>query len=232
MYLKRKIPLLFFLIILFFLIFFSFEYSSILTFIEDILLTIISQKEKNYFQFFLLMILFNFFYFLSPLPVFPLLLLNGFVFGWPGFIFSMFFILICSLLIFSFSKFFLKDTISKISYINFIKLKTKKYNFIYNASNTTIFLSRYIVPYFFHNILFGFYNLKLKNFLFIIFLAEIPLTLATNSIGDSLNSFVLTVDYGLSQMLFDFKFIMPFIFILFIILISGALQKIIVKKSN
>ena len=232
MYFQRTISIIFLLSLLFFSIFFLIEYSNIFKFIEDILLKILSQKEKNYIYFFALLVLLNFFYFLTPLPVSPLLLLNGFVFGWFGFVFSMFFILVGSIFIFSFSKTFLKKSLSNIPYANFLKLKIKNYKFIKKTNNTVIFLSRYIIPYFFHNILFGLYNIKLRNFFLIILLAEVPLTLAINNIGDSLKSFVMINNYTIAELLFNSKFIAPFIFILCIILMSSTFKKIIVKQSN
>ena len=178
------------------------------------------------------MVFLNFFYFITPLPVFPLILLNGFVFGYYGFIFSIIFISIGSILIFSFSKFFLRENLSNVMYAKYIKSKIKKYKFLQKSNNVSIFLSRYIVPYFFHNIFFGLYNLNTKFFLIIILLAEIPLTFATNNIGRSFNSFVLINDYNVYKLFLDFQFILPFLFILFIILISGSLKKFIVKKFN
>ena len=49
---------------------------------------------------------------------------------------------------------------------------------------------------------------------------------------DSLKSFVMINNYTISELLFNSKFIVPFIFILLIILMSGAFKKIIVKKSK
>lgn len=229
---KKKISIVFVLFLVFFIIFFSTEYSNIFNFIEKFLLLILSQKEENYFTFFTLMVFLNFFYFITPLPVFPLILLNGFVFGYYGFIFSIIFISIGSILIFSFSKFFLRENLSNVMYAKYIKSKIKKYKFLQKSNNVSIFLSRYIVPYFFHNIFFGLYNLNTKFFLIIILLAEIPLTFATNNIGRSFNSFVLINDYNVYKLFLDFQFILPFLFILFIILISGSLKKFIVKKFN
>ena len=117
-------------------------------------------------------------------------------------------------------------------YTKYIKSKIKKYKFIQKSNNTSIFLSRYIIPYFFHNIFFGLYNLNIKSFLIIILLAEIPLTLATNNIGRSFNNFVLIKDFNIYRLFLDFQFILPFLFILFIVLISGSLKKFIVKKFN
>jgi len=229
---KKNISILFILFISIFLIFFFIENKSFFNNIEKTLLFILSQKDNNYLQFFILMIFLNFFYFLTPLPVFPLIILNGFVFGHIGFVFSIIFITLGSALIFSFSKFFLKKNLSNSVYGKFIKSKIKKYKFIKKSENSTVFLSRYIIPYFFHNIFFGFYNLNIKFFLLIILLAEIPLTFATNNIGMSFNSFVLLTNFSIYDLFLNYQFIVPLIFILFIVLISGTLKKIIVKKSN
>lgn len=226
----RKAFVLFFVIVLiFFLLFFTSQYSNVIKFIERILVAILSHKEESQVQFLTLMVLLNLFYFLSPLPVFPLIIFNGFVFGLFGFVFSMFFIILCSILIFYFSRIYLKKDFSEIIYFKYIKKKIKKYKFINKPNFYSIFISRYIIPYFFHNIFFGLTNLTVKNFFLIILLAEIPLTLATNSIGKSLNNFVLIENYKIFELFLNYEFTIPFVLIVLIILMSGSLRKGISK---
>ena len=200
--------------------------------IEGIFLKVIEYKNKDYLQFFLIILILNFMYFISPLPVFFIIVFNRFIFGNYCFLFSIFFVCFGSFLIFIFSQKFLKQKISNLFNFDFINKKIKKFNFIKKTNNNIIFLSRYIIPYFFHNVIFSLYKLDVKKFIFIIFLAEIPTTLAINNIGKSLNNFILINDYRIYDLFFDKLFVIWFIFILFIMLMAGVIEKIILKKSK
>jgi len=221
--------LLFFLLLIFFL---TTNYLLIANFLETLFFKILAYKDYDYFKFILILSLFNLIYFLTPLPIIFIIVFNGFIFGIFGFLFSLFFILIGSILIFLFSKNILKKNILKLRIFKFIKLKAQKVQFIKKSSNGIIFLSRYIFPYFLHNIIFGLYEIRLIRFSIIIFLAEIPTTLALNNIGKSLNNFVLVNDYRIFDLFFDYQFLIPFIFIFSVILIASSVEKVIVKKKN
>ena len=229
---KKNFIFLFSITLIIFLFFFVLQNIDFINYIEKVLLIILLQKEQNYSQFLILIILLNFFYFLTPLPVFPLILFNGFIFGLFGFIFSILYISLCSILIFYFANICLKKNFSKFNYFKYIKKKIKKYKFIKELNFFTIFISRYIIPYFFHNIIFGLTNLNIKKFFFIVVLAEIPLTLATNSMGKSLNSFVLIDNYNILQLFLNYEFIIPFFLILFIVFITSTFKRSILKKFD
>lgn len=216
-----------FLLIIFFLLK---SHSSVYNFIEDLFFKVLEYKNKSYFGFFFIISFLNLIYFLTPLPIILIIVFNGFIFGSFGFLFSIFFILIGSILIFLFSKNLLRKNISKLKIFEIIKLKAQKVQFIKKPNNGIIFLSRYIFPYFLHNIIFGLYEIKLIRFLIIIFLAEIPITLAINNIGKSLNNFVLINDYRIFDLFFDYQFLISFIFIFSVILMASSVEKIMVKK--
>ena len=219
--------LLFFLLSVFLL---TKNYFLINGFLEELFFKILTYKNHDYFKFILILSLFNLIYFLSPLQIILIIVFNGFIFGSFGFLFSIFFILIGSILIFLFSKNLLKKNISKLKIFKLIKLKAQKVQFIKKPNNGVIFLSRYIFPYFLHNIIFGLYEIKLIRFLVIIFLAEIPITLAINNIGKSLNNFVVINDYRFFDLFFDYQFLISFVFIFSVILIASSVEKNIVKK--
>ena len=222
------------LIILTFLVVSSFiviiYHSNIIEFIKSVFLFLLSQQNDKKFIFFL--VLLNLIYFLTPLPTTPLILFNGFLIGFLGFFFSIFFISIGTVLIFIFTKYFLKKNLPELSFSKYLKSNIKKYEFIKKPSNFSIFLSRFIIPYFFHNILFGFYNLKLVRFYFLVLAAEIPGTYAFNSIGMSLTSFIFTENYSIADLFIDFNFILPFIFVLIIVLFSRTIKSIIINRLN
>ena len=219
--------LLFCLVSIFFLIK---NYFLLTSFIEELFFQVLAFKSDNYFKFILIVSLLNLLYFITPLPILLIVVFNGFVFGNFGFLFSIFFILIGSYLIFIFSQNILKKKISQFKIFEILRLRAEKIQFIKKPKNLIIFLSRYIFPYFLHNIIFGFYGIKITRFLTIIFLAEIPITLAVNNIGKSLNNFVLIKDYRIFDLFFDYKFLVSFIFILSIILLASSIEKIVVKK--
>ena len=221
--------LLFFLLSIFFL---TKNYVLITNFLEELFFKILAYKDYDYFKFILILSLFNLIYFLTPLPIILIVVFNGFIFGTFGFLFSIFFILIGSILIFIFSKNLLKKNISKLRIFKFIKLRAQKVQFIKKPNNGIIFLSRYIFPYFLHNIIFVLYEIKLIRFSIIILLAEIPIILAINNIGKSPHNFVLVNDYGIFDLFFDYQFLISFIFVFSVILIASSVEKVIVKKKK
>ena len=220
-----------FLLIITFIFFSLKNYLVIIAFLEELFFAVLEYKNNDYFKFLIIIFLLNLIYFLTPLPTTLIIIFNGFVFGNLGFFFSMFFVLVGSIVIFLFSKNFLKNNISKIDIFKFIKLKTQKLQFIQKPNNGIIFLSRYVIPYFIQNIIFGLYKIGLGRFAVIIFLAEIPMVLAINNIGKSLNNFVLVNDYKIYDLFFDYQFLLSFLFIFSIILASSSIKKIIIKKK-
>ncbi len=232
MSLKKNLSLIFLISLSIILFFFIINSSEIIKFTEKILFFLLLEKESNYITFISLLFFFNFLYFLSPLPATPVILFNGFVLGYWGFLFSIFIISICSILIFLFSKLFLKKNLSNLSYLKYLKVNIKKYNFIKMVNNFSIFLSRFIIPYFFHNVFFGLLNLALRRFFLIILAAEIPGVFAFNSIGMSFTNFILIKDYKISDLILNFHFILPLLFVFSIILFSGTIKRIIINKFN
>ena len=156
-----------------------------------------------------------FFYFLTPLPVTFIIILNGYIFNKIGFFISLALLLLGSTALYLFakkvkiffdldiSKFFLKKK------VNISKLTT---------NNFSILLSRYILPYFIHNIYYGLENIKIKRFILIIFCAEIPLTYALNSIGNSAQNITSDYNVELFNVFGNITFYVPF-FIIFTIFI-------------
>ena len=93
-----------------------------------------------------------FFYFLTPLPVTLIILLNGYLFKKIGFFISLALLLLGSTALYLFAKkvkIFFDLDISKF----FLK---KKFNISkLTTNNFSILLSRYILPYFIHNIYYA-----------------------------------------------------------------------------
>ena len=152
-------------------------------------------------------------YFFTPLPITLIILINGFIFKEYGFYLSMFQILVGSFILSLFS-----NKINKV--FNFYKYyekqisKFKKFNLKkISESNYLIFLSRYFLPYFLHNILFGVIKIKIYRFLILIFLAEIPLTYALSSIGATLNKISFDQSISAYSLFTNINFYVPFILI-------------------
>jgi len=206
---KIKFIIAIFGVLAFFFIFF-FNYKEILNIFLD-------TKELS-LSLISIYILFNFIFFLTPVPVTIMLIVNGFLFKEIGFLISYFFIIIDSTLIFIFSK--------KIIY--FIK-KDFKHNKMYKLSkkNYSVFISRFIVPYFFHNLYYGLTDIKLSKFMIVIILCEIPLTYAFNSLGMSLNVFTFNQEIDYKSFLNDKNFYLPII----IIILTGLLVKFFNRKK-
>ena len=87
-----------------------------------------------------------------------------------------------------------------------------------STNNYSIFISRYVVPYFFHNIYYGLIKLNSLRFLILIFFAEIPMTYCLNEIGKSLSKISLDFHQSIKSLYTDINFYIPF-FIIFMLLI-------------
>ena len=159
-----------------------------------------------------------FFYFLSPLPITLILLLNGFFFKEYGFFISMIQIVLGSIIIKNLSK--------KLNSILQINLHLKRID-IQKLSNNdySIFLSRFIVPYFIHNIYYGLTKIDLRRFVFIIFIAEIPMTYAFNQIGKSFYEISANFSISLYSLFKDINFYIPFLIIFALFIITNYLYK-------
>ena len=156
---KKKI-IFFTIFVIFFLVIYEFIFNKNL--ISKSLFEYLILNKNNYF----LIITVNFLYFLTPLPVTPIILFNGFFYGFFGFFIIYPIIILDSLLIFFSSKiliksklfkfFFKKDIYKDLRFVKISKVSSSNYIFI---------LSRYILPYFVHNLIYGVLNISWKKFL-------------------------------------------------------------------
>ena len=174
-----------------------------------------SSQLKTFFIFLTLI------YFLTPLPITIIILLNGYLFNEYGFFLSMLQISIGSLI--------LKLLSYRINEILKINLRYKKINFKkLSANNYSIFISRLIIPYFIHNIYYGLINVGLKKFFLIIFFAEIPMTYALNQIGSSIAKISSDLNLSFYSLITDINFYIPFFIIFVVFIIANYLY----KKNN
>jgi uncharacterized membrane protein YdjX (TVP38/TMEM64 family) len=163
-------------------------------------------------------------FFLTPFPTTIIILFNGFAFKEYGFIISYVIIIISSIILFYFSTKLDEFLIFK-KILNNIKDKTKIYN--YTKKNYSILLSRFVIPFFFHNVCYGLIKIKFIRFILIIALAEIPVTFSLNSIGSSLKSFYEEPDLSLQSMITNINFYVPF---LIVIVLFFFINKIKIKR--
>ena len=216
---KKKI-IFFTIFVIFFLVIYEFIFNKNL--ISKSLFEYLILNKNNYF----LIITVNFLYFLTPLPVTPIILFNGFFYGFFGFFIIYPIIILDSLFIFFSSKiliksklfkfFFKKDIYKDLRFVKISKVSSSNYIFI---------LSRYILPYFIHNLIYGVLNISWKKFLYLIILSEIPLTYAFIMLGNSLNNFMYQ-ETNIIEIFYSQNFLLP----LFIILIFMIVMKIFKKN--
>ena len=182
-----------------------FFHKTILNFLIDI--------DVSRFDFLFIYLLICVIYFLLPLPVSFIILLNRYLFNDVGFYISFSIIIFSSTILFFFSR-----TISNFFDLNITSFFLKKNIKIekITSNSLSILISRYIVPFFFHNIYYGIMIVNFRKFFIIIFLAEIPLTYAINSIGKSLKNFTIETNYSIINLFIDKNFYISFIIIIFI----------------
>ena len=210
-------------VIIFILFFISIIFVSLYFFDYNYFANMLIQDRSIHKYYSLFFIFVSFLYFLTPLPVTLIIIANGYFFQNLGFIISIFQVVLCSILIFSIAK-----KIDK--YFDFTKYKNKILKKInvnkFSQSNYSIILSRYIFPYFFHNIYYGILNIKLKKFSLLVILSEIPMLYALNSIGKSMNNFDFNISISIFTIFIDKNFYIPFIIIFVIFVVTSYLYKI------
>ena len=212
---KKKILLIFLTLASFILLFiFLTNYQKIIYF-----LTFINVLNPVNFLIYIFIILM---FFLTPFPTTIIVLLNGFIFKEYGFIISYIIILISSAILFYFSTKIEEFVIFK-KILRYIKNKTKIYS--YTKKNYSIFLTRFIIPFFFHNISYGLIKVKFTKFILIISLAEIPITFALNSIGSSLKNFSKAPNLSLQSLITDTNFYLPFLIVAVLFLFINKINK-------
>ena len=210
-------------VIIFILFFISIIFVSLYFFDYNYFANLLIKDQSIHKYYSLFFIFVSFLYFLTPLPVTLIIIANGYFFQNLGFIISIFQVVVCSILIFSIAK-----KIDK--YFDFTKYKNKILKKInvnkFSQSNYSIILSRYIFPYFFHNIYYGILNIKLKKFSLLVILSEIPMLYALNSIGKSMINFDFNMSISIFTIFIDKNFYIPFIIIFVIFVVTSYLYKI------
>ena len=210
-YLRITSLILFFILLSILGIFF---YKNILNFLISM--------DVTKFNFFAIYITICLIYFIFPFPVTLVILLNGYLFKEIGFYISLSLIVLSSTIIFFFSKFI--ETFFKINIKYFLLKKNIKIEKL-TSNSFSILISRYIIPFFFHNLYYGLMKIDFKRFLIIIFLAEIPITYAINTIGKSLKNFTTDVNFSIYDLFIDKNFYVPFFIIIFIFFFMKYIRK-------
>jgi len=210
-YLRITSLILFFIVLSILGIFF---YKNILNFLISM--------DVTKFSFFTIYIIICLIYFIFPFPVTLVILLNGYLFKEIGFYISLCLIVLSSTIIFFSSKFI--ETFFKINIKSFLLKKNIKIEKL-TSNSFSILISRYIIPFFFHNLYYGLMKIDFKRFLIIIFLAEIPITYAINILGKSLKNFTTELNFSIYDLFIDKNFYVPFFIIIFIFFFMKYIRK-------
>ena len=162
-----------------------------------------------------------FLYFFTPLPTTLIIILNGYFFKSIGFYLSLLLVFFGSTILFMFAK-----KIKNYFNIELGRIFSKKgFNISkLTTNNFSIFLSRYILPYFIHNIYYGLENIKIKKFMPVIICAEIPMLYALNSVGESLKNLSLNYKISYFDILNDKNFYYPFLIMFAILVVVNYLK--------
>ena len=189
---------------------------------KEYFFSILTSPDVTNSKFFIIYIIISIIYFLSPLPVTIVILLNGYLFQDIGLYISLALLVLGSSLLCLFS-----NKIQSNFNFNFSKIFGKKKINLKKISenNYSIFFSRYIIPYFFHNIYYGLIKTNIVKFVIIIFLAEIPMTYALNLLGSSLKNFQLNYSLSNYSIFDDTNFYVSFIVIFVIFVLSNFFLK-------
>ena len=150
--------------------------------------------------------------------------MNGYLFKNIGFFISLFLIFLSSIFLFSFSKLIIaKFDLNLPKY--FLKKKISLDRITTNSNS--VLISRYLIPFFFHNLYYGSTSINFKKFFLVIFLAEIPMTYALNTIGLSIKNFTLKSNLEINSIIFDKNFYISLSIIIFIFIFMKYIKKIL-----
>ena len=181
-------------------------------------------KQNSFLKFLIFLIIINLIIFLTPIPTTPFIIFNGYMLGNYGFILSYLTVILCSIILFKFMK--------NLKFIFSIKFMNKITEKIYkNKNNDLNFLiitaSRYVFPYFFHNIFFGSILKKANIFVYAILIAEIPIVFLLNQTGKQINEIS---DIGTVESILTIEHFMLFISFVFVVIIFRKSSKFIKKN--
>lgn len=212
-----------------FIIFFIFVIiynDQILIFGKEIFNRLLIYQEQNFTIFLFLLLIVNFIYFLSPIPTFPIIIFNGFILKNMGFILSYIIIIVCSLILFKSIKRF-KFILNNNFFLKILeKINNNKNN---DVNFFVIASSRYVLPYFVHNIFFGSILKNIKIFFIAILIGEIPIIFILNQFGSQLRDLSDLTSINLSDIL-KIEYLLTLIcFFLFLTIINRS-TKYIKKK--
>tara|TARA_B100001059_G_C17829455_1_gene583602 strand:- start:2092 stop:2763 length:672 start_codon:yes stop_codon:yes gene_type:complete len=212
-----------------FIIFFIFVIiynDQILIFGKEIFNRLLIYQEQNFIIFLFLLLIVNFIYFLSPIPTFPIIIFNGFILKNMGFILSYIIIIVCSLILFKSIKRF-KFILNNNFFLKILeKINNNKNN---DVNFFVIASSRYVLPYFVHNIFFGSILKNIKIFFIAILIGEIPIIFILNQFGSQLRDLSDLTSINLSDIL-KIEYLLTLIcFFLFLTIINRS-TKYIKKK--
>lgn len=218
----------FFLLILFFLILLNQNFFTSL--IPNIISLFKNLYYTNFIIFFIFLGIITLINFLSPLPTFPILIINGFFLNEIGFYFSYFLIILSSLILFVLAqKFKIYKQYKKNTYFKLLKkINNKKFIKIVFF---VIISSRYILPYFLHNIIFGLILKKMNLFFIGIIVAEIPTVYLLNNFGKNINDLNNISNFSLNNVIKS-EYVITIILFLFLILIINKSKNYIKKLQE
>ena len=141
---------------------------------------------QNFLLFIILLFICNFILFLTPIPTFPIIIFNGFLLKDLGFLFTYFIVILCSMILFNCSRYI--KIFQKIKYFKKLIIKIND-NVNADLNFFVIASSRYVLPYFVHNVFFGSILKNAKTFLIAIIISEIPVIFVLNKFGKYINDF-------------------------------------------
>jgi len=217
----------YFLIIFILLFVIIFVYKDFLLFSITSLFEKILYFEKNNFTLFVSsLIIINLVYFLSPIPTFPIIIFNGFVLNNLGFFLSYIVIITCSLILFK-----LANKIGFIFKMKYFLPLLKKINDNKNRDLNLFVMtsSRYVLPYFIHNVFFGSVLKKIKTFTLAILISEIPIIYILNKFGSHLRDLNDLNSINVSSIL-KAEYLITFILLFLLLLIINRASKYISKN--
>ena len=215
------------ILVIFFILCFAVYYNEIIqTFLFNFLNYLEEIHLQNYVLFLILLFIFNFIFFLSPIPTFPIIIFNGFILKDLGFLFTYFIVIFCSVTLFYCARYI--KIFQKIKYFKKIIIKIND-NKNSDLNFFVIAASRYVLPYFVHNIFFGSILKNIKIFLIAIIVSEIPIIFVLNKFGKYINDFNNIKNFTIENVL-KTEYILFFVLFLSILVVMNRFSLYLKSK--
>lgn len=220
------------LILYIFFNFFDFRQLNDYSYIKDRTEILINFKNKNFYLFVFLGIIFSIIWILLLGFATPLAIIAGFIFGkYVGTVISIFSFTVGCTLLYMFANFYFKDIVLK-----YLNKRLEKFKHFFKKNEFLYFmLFRFAggvgLPFALQNVLPVLFDMKIKNYFYATLFGLVPTIFVLNSLGSGIENIVQKdINPSFFEIISDPNIYSPILGFLLILLLSYFIKKKLFKK--